>query len=173
MNKIRLCCTFLMVMVTLAVNAGHSWAQVVPFKSTGVNNLYDPVSMVFGGEGQTAHMGRSSGLGIAVPSPTDDPLTLNWSGAGEFEAANGDKIFFSGGGQVYLTPLGGTMFTAAWIGEFNIEGGTGRFANVGPGTAPLSVVAINHPFDIVNDPIWAYDYEITGDMDLGKKGKKK
>lgn len=171
-----------MTLLLLAVGAfltSTATAQIVPFKSFGTANEYDPATAEFGGPGQTAHLGASTGGGFAIPSPTDDPLVLDWSGGGEFVAANGAKIFFVGGGQVFLTPLGDGWFTAAWIGEFEITGGTGRFSNVGPGDEPLSVVALNDPFQLdefgqaLPGDIWTYDYEITGTMDLGKKGKKK
>ncbi len=166
---------FLLAAIAMAVVLGttsNSFAQVVPFYSHGVNNVYMPETEDFGGEGTTLHMGKSSGLGKAIPSETDNPFVRNWSGAGSFTAANGDEIYFEGGGQVLLDTDDFDVFTASWIGVFNITGGSGRFANVGPGTAPLSVIAINHPFRLT-DPIWAYDYEISGDMNLGKAGKKK
>ena len=159
-------------MAAVLGTTGNSFGQVVPFRSTGVDNFYFPVTAEFGGDGITKHMGQSSGWGMAIPESTPDPSVLNWSGWGSFQAANGDEIFFEGGGQVFLESADGVLFTASWIGEFNISGGTGRFANVGPGTAPLSVIAINHPFSL-SDPVWTYDYEISGDMNLGKSGKKK
>lgn len=168
MRKIAIT-TLSVIALTLAFANATVDAQVVPFKSVGTNNVYNPTTMVFGGVGHTRHMGKSTGSGVAIPTPTGDPLVLDWTASGEFVAANGDKIFFSGGGQVFLNPLGGTMFTATWIGDFNIDGGTGRFANVGAGPDPLAVTAINHPFDIVNDQEWLYDYVITGKMDLGRK----
>lgn len=186
------------VLVGLAVvglMAQDARAQIVPFNSVGTGNAYDTGDGSFGGPGITAHMGKSSGGGFAAPvaitDPEDpdfgDPLVSGWVGFGEFVAANGDTIEFAGGGKIFFEPdeeLGPGWFTAAWIGEFNITGGTGRFSNVGPGTAPLSVIAINDPFQLDqfgnpvpdedgNPPIWTYDYTITGDMDLGKKGKKK
>lgn len=142
-------------------------AQVVPFAASGENAEYSPITAEFAGKGITNLQGLSMGVGFAIPSPTADPLVYDWVGFGSFVAANGDEIQFNGGGQVFLNPLGGTMFTATWVAQFEITGGTGRFANVGPGTAPLDVVAINHPFDFVNDTVWFYDYTITGDIDLG------
>lgn len=162
---------FFLASVALAAVLGatsNGFAQIVPFYSSGENNRYTPADAAFGGDGKTLHMGKSSGEGIAIPIPTEDDFVLDWIGAGSFEAANGDKIFFEGGGQVFLVPIGGDMFTASWVGEFHITGGDGRFENVGPGTAPLSVIAINHPFSLT-DPVWLYDYEISGDMDLGKR----
>ena len=169
MMSLRVLLTAAAAFAAFLTMAESSFAQIVPFRSVGENNLYNPATAGFGGDGITTHMGATSGLGLAIPAPTDDPLVLDWTGGGEFASPNGDKTFFSGGGKVYLEPLGGTMFTATWVAEFDIIGGTGRFANAGPGTAPLDVIAINHPFDMATDPLWAYDYLITGDIDLGKR----
>lgn len=184
----RLFCSAV-VLSLLSITSQDSQAQIVPFKSVGTFNAYDTSTGVFGGPGKTAHMGKSSGGGLAIPValPESDPdfgnpLVSGWIGFGEFVAANGDRIEFSGGGKIYFEPLGGGWFTAAWIGEFDIvdingdgKAGDGRFANVGPGTAPLSVIAINDPFQLdatgmpLPGAIWTYDYEIRGDMNLGKK----
>ena len=115
-------------------------------------------------------MGNVLGSGVAFPTdPTGNPGEFYWTAIGyTLTAANGDKIDFNGGGTVQLIPLGGTMFTAVWGGELNVLGGTGRFANVGPGTAPINVVAINNPFTFA-DPVWTYSWSLTGDINLGKK----
>lgn len=156
-------------LVAVLLTAQVSDAQVVPFKSTGSNNVYTPADGAFGGQGITSHMGVTVGSGIATPSDTLNPLIKDWFGGGEFVAANGDKLYFYGGGTVYLEPLGGTMFKARWIGKFYVYGGTGRFQNASAAAEPLDVVAVNHPFDIVGDAEWLYDYVITGEIDLGKR----
>lgn len=183
----RLAC-LLTAFTAAALMIQDASAQIVPFKSVGTANEYDTATGAFGGPGKTAHMGKSAGGGLAIPIglPEDDPdfgnpLVSGWFGFGEFVAANGDTIEFAGGGKIYFVPLGEGWFTATWIGEFTIQdidgdeqAGTGRFANVGPGTAPLDVIAINDPFQLdesgmpLPNDVWTYDYEITGDMNLGK-----
>jgi hypothetical protein len=130
-------------------------------------------------------MGKSTGSGLAIPSATGNPFVLDWVGEGVFVAANGDTIEFSGGGKIFLQLRADGLFEASWVGQFEIgdidedgKAGTGRFSNVGPGAEPLDVIAINDPFALddqgnpIPGDIWTYDYEITGEMDLGKKKKK-
>ena len=169
MRSIRLllvAATFAMAVTTISDTAS---AQVVAFNSTGFDNEYNPATATFGGTGHTSVMGPTIGAGIAIPEATDDPLVLNWSGGGYFEDRNGDRVYFSGGGKVFLTPLGGTRFTATWKAKFDILGGTGRYENAGPANEPLDVTAINQPFDMATDPLWFYDYKIKGKIDLGGK----
>jgi hypothetical protein len=167
--------TIIAVLACVAATQTSS-AQVVPFKSTGTNNAYMPTSAnggLFGGIGQTSHMGRTSGNGevLSLSEPNED-LEIEWTGAGDFVAANGDTICYEGGGVVTLIPIGvdadtgEVIFIANWQAEFSITGGTGRFENVGNGSAPLAVLAINDPFKL-SDPVWTYSYEIVGDIDLG------
>jgi hypothetical protein len=145
-------------------------AQVVPFKSSGSDATY--ANPFAGGDGSTyslgraTHMGRIEAGGIALPTGVGN----NWVTVGDYAltAANGDTIYMNGGGTVDTFDLGGGLFFAIWTGQFNVVGGTGRFANVGPGTAPLEVVAINEPFTFA-DPTWIYSWSVQGDIDLGRK----
>ncbi|MEQ1902902.1 MAG: hypothetical protein ABL888_01790 [Pirellulaceae bacterium] len=145
------------------------FAQVVPFKARGDNAIYS--QPFIGGDGSTSslgkatHMGKVYGEGQALPT-----VGNNWETVGDYTltAANGDTIRMNGGGTVDVIPLGGGLFYAVWTGEFNVVGGTGRFANVGPGPAPIAVVAINNPFTFAG-PIWTYSWTLTGKINLGKK----
>lgn len=181
--------TALVIVAAMLATAPDALAQIVPFKSVGTDNEYiadseNPNAGQFSGIGNTSHMGKTSGLGFAAPTeapdlsdPTDIP-PVPWAGEGRFTAKNGASIEFSGGGLIFLELRDDGLFDASWIGNFNIQdidgdgkAGTGRFSKVGPADLPLDVIAINHPFSF-SDPIWFYDYEITGKIDLGKKKKK-
>lgn len=176
-------CIAILAIAVLGVSDGY--AQTVPFYSEGTDNLYNPFTAEFGGPGITNVLGKSSGGGIAIPSPTSDPFVQDWIGYGQFVGSNGDTIEFSGGGQIFITPLGGGMYTASWVGTFeigDIDGdgfaGTGRFRNVGPGSQPLDVIAINDPFELdefglpIPGDLWSYDYVITGEIDLGQRRRQ-
>jgi hypothetical protein len=111
------------------------------------------------------HLGKHTFAGVVATSPTANPLVYDFSltGTQETVAANGDKLFFSGSGQVELIPLDatGTTFVAVWEGDFVVVGGTGRFAGARPADEPLHVVAINDPFSLL-DPVWSFSWELTG-----------
>ncbi len=62
---------------------------------------------------------------------------------------------------------------AMWTGDFLVDGGTGRFANVSgvPGE-PIRVTAVNDPLDLpasCPDDIWTFSWTLHGKIDLGKK----
>lgn len=147
-------------------------AQVVPFRASGSNSIYDPFTATTTASGKATHMGKITASGFAVPTPTANPLVLEWTAVGfQFTAANGDQLFFDGSGVVNLIPQGGNQFTAVWTAEFNVSGGTGRFANATSTSEPLQVLAINDPFVFPPNPgdIWTYDWSMTGQIDLGKR----
>jgi hypothetical protein len=145
-------------------------AQVVPYRTFGTGT-YNPVTGDYGGSGNGTHVGRHTFSGNVITSPTGDPLVFDFlipaTDPQETVAANGDKIFFSGSGQVQLIPLDETFtyFSAVWSGTFVVEGGTGRFASVGPGPEPLDVLAVNDPFTFF-DPLWSFRWELSGQISL-------
>jgi hypothetical protein len=147
-------------------------AQIVPYKASGLG-MYSPVNGDYGGAGVATHLGRHNFSGKVVTTPTIDPLIFNFlidaRNPQETVAANGDKIFFSGSGTVQLIPTEPTFtyFSANWSGNFVVEGGTGRFANAGPGPQPLDVVAINAPFTLA-DPVWNFNWTLNGKIRLKK-----
>lgn len=160
----------------IAIISPVSDAQVVPFISTGTNNVFMPTlddmggSGPFEGFGQTSHMGRTFGSGVAIFSLPDDDLVSVWTAEIEIVAANGDKLCLEGGGEIQLATMDGITFTAVWTGDFFVSetGSTGRFENATTGSGPLDVMAVNHPFTLA-DPEWFYDYSIVGDIDLGRR----
>ena len=152
--------------MALWVTAGGSHAQIVPYKASGTG-VYTPSKGDYSGQGVATHMGRLTYVGNVAVFPTSNPLVFDFQSTVDQETigANGDKIFFSFSGQVELIPLDGTHFTAVWSGEFVVEGGTGRFANVGPADEPLQVVATNDPFTFA-DPEWTYTWTVDGRIKL-------
>ncbi|MFG0336032.1 MAG: hypothetical protein ACF8TS_21950 [Maioricimonas sp. JB049] len=171
------------MLCTILVVCQPAGAQVVPFETSTQDAEYFPCTAEYSGTGKATHMGKVSFEGVAIPFPTDDPLTFTWIGLfHEVTAANGDTIVMSGGGTLELIPVDpldpATEFTAVWSGEFEVVGGTGRFAKVSsvPGQ-PLIVEAINEPFvfppDCQDDPVWPFSATIEGPIDLGRKKRKK
>lgn len=160
----------------LSLMSQVSDAQVVPFVSSGTNNVFTPTLDEFGGSGpfegfgQTSHMGRTFGSGFAMFSTPDEDLVSIWTANIEIVAANGDILCLEGGGEIQLMTMDGITFTAVWTGEFIVSetGSTGRFENASTGSAPLQVMAVNDPFTFV-DPEWFFDYSIVGDIDLGRR----
>lgn len=162
-------CTTLFVALGLW-SATCAVGQVVPYKTTGVG-VYQPVNGNYGGSGTGTHVGNHTFVGNVLTSPTSHPLVFDFeiltSNPQVTIAANGDRVFYSGSGQVQLIPLEPTFtfFSAVWSGTFVVEGGTGRFATMAPGPQPLNVVAINQPFTFA-DPQWAFTWQLNGFVQL-------
>ena len=159
--------------IVLSVHSRESSAQVVPHKGRGIG-FYAPNETGTGGfydvAGLATHLGRHTGFGGITTEPTEDPLVLTFSGDGEqvWIAADGSTVISTmDPGMVQLIPLDATFttFTAIWSSTFTIEGGTGRFANAGSASEPLTVVAINRPFALT-DPIWVFDWTFNGKFRL-------
>ena len=149
----------------LSAAARESAAQSVAYRAHGTGS-YSPVNFDYGGVGVGIHLGKHTFLGMVATSPTEDnPLVFDFSLTvpQETEAANGDKLFFTGSGQVTLIPLDATLttFMARWEGDFVVVGGTGRFAGAKPADEPLRVLAINDPFRL-SDLVWSFSWELTG-----------
>ena len=180
MKTIRTLLTSIAIFSAWAAMNQTSFAQNVPFKASGIEAIYNTATAETSGPGTATHMGKISGAGRAIPGKAVDeensPGLFYWAAVDySITAANGDKIFLNGGGTVQFIPIAGSTFFAVWSGEFNVEGGTGRFANVGPAAEPISVVATNDPFelDAVGAPlpgaIWTYSWMLNGEIDLGQK----
>jgi hypothetical protein len=152
------------VLVALAGGIRESSAQEVPYKSKGTG-IYSPGNGNFSGTGTGTHMGNLTFSGNVMTTSTANPLVFNFSltAPQQTVAANGDMIYFIGSGQVQLFPLDSTFttFTAFWSGQYEVVGGTGRFANVAPGEEPLEVTATNDPFALT-DPEWTFSWTVDG-----------
>lgn len=170
----------IVILLAMVVMNQTSFAQTVPFKARGVDATYNTETAATSGVGQGTHVGRLFGAGMAIPGDAVDevnsPGLFYWNAVNySVTAANGDKIFFNGGGTVQFIPIAGSTFYAVWSGDFNVVGGTGRFAKVGPATSPISVVATNDPFELdamgapLPGAIWTYSWTLDGEIDLGKK----
>lgn len=151
-----------------------STAQVVPFNATGSVGNYSPETGEFTTAGNATHMGAVTGSGVAFTTADLGNGLFIWvCPFHEITAADGSQIFLSGGGLVQFIPLGGSDFTAEWSGEFNVDGGNGRFAKIKPGNAPLDVTASNDPFVFPPAPgdIWTFSWTLDGTIDLGRRRK--
>jgi hypothetical protein len=157
-----------------------SIAQTVPFKASGSDAIYNTTTAETSGPGKAAHMGNMFGAGLAIPGgPVDEvnsPGLFYWTAVGySMTASNGDQIFFNGGGTVQFIPIGGSTYFAVWSGDFNVDGGTGRFSKVGPGAEPIAVVATNDPFELdangapLPGAVWTYSWTLDGEINLGAK----
>lgn len=154
------------LLLTLAFLTRQSDAQVVPYRVVGTGGI-NAVTGEFGGPSIGRHMGRMTYTGTSVTVPdANDPFLLHYTASDVQVAADGSELHLSGIGTVTLIPLGGNLFSAEWDGDWTIVGGTKRFANAS-GTVQLR--AVNEPFDIVNDLVWYYSYEKTGEFDLGNR----
>ena len=152
-----------------------SEAQVVPFQARGDNAQYSPVTGEYSGIGRGTHVGLHANRGqIDLPIvPTGNPGQFHWVTAEPhvITAADGSTISLAGTGLVQLIPLAEGLFSAVWRANFVVQGGTGRFANVGPGNGTIVVEAINDPF-LLSDPIWTFSWTFNGTIDLGRRGRK-
>jgi hypothetical protein len=159
--------TTLGLLVSLGTTAHESLAQTVPYKASGTGASYNPVTGYYSGTGKATHLGNITFSGDVTTAPTTDPLVFTFQSNGPTTTvgANGDAILFTTSGTVQLFTLDGITFTAVWSGTFVVVGGTGRFANVGPGPEPLQVVAINDPFTLT-DPEWTFSWSIDGSITL-------
>ena len=171
----------LLTIIALFAYAQTAAAQTVAFSTFGSNASYSPITGDYSGTGNGTHLGSHtfSGKVMTIPMDPCDPFETDFywisTQPQETVAADGSKIFFDASGTVELIGDFSTgIFTACWTGEFVVVPGmgTGRFANAGPADEPLSVVAINDPFNIFLDPIWTFSWTLTGQIDLGKKKKK-
>ncbi len=163
---------FSTVVIAIALITCVSNAQVVPFHAGGSNAVYDPNTAMTIASGNATYMGKIKASGFAVPTPTEDPLVLEWTAVGfQLTAANGDQLFFDGSGVVNLIPQGGDLFTAVWTADFFVVGGTGKFANASSTSEPLQVIAVNDPFLLPPAPgdIWTYAWSMNGKIDLGHR----
>jgi hypothetical protein len=153
-----------LTVMTLSTTASESHAQSVAYDTHGTG-VYSPITGIYSGAGVGTHLGAHTFLGNVATSPTATPGVFNFHSTVPQEtiAANGDKLYFNTSGQVQLIPLDATFttFSAIWTGDFVVVGGTGRFANAGPASQPLQVVAINDPFTF-SEPEWTFTWKLSG-----------
>ena len=151
-----------------------SWGQLVPYKALGSSASYFPLTGDYEGPGNATHLGKHYVLGNVETTPTG-ALTATWKSTAPqvTTAADGSTILFDACGEVELIPLDNLgNFVAVWSGTFEVAGGSGRFENVGPGPEPLTVTAVNDPFNILTDTEWNFSWTLEGHIDLGKRGKE-
>ena len=158
--------------VAIAAMSQTTSAQTVPYKASGSNAEFSAITGDYGGSGKATHLGKHVFFGGQIAVTQTGALTFDWEFTlpQETIAADGSKLYFDGVGTVELIPLDNLgNFTAEWTGEFHVLGGTRRFANAGPAAAPLQVIAVNDPFNFFTDPVWTFSWELTGEIDLGRR----
>ncbi len=159
--------TTILVWLTLSPTVS---AQVKPYFAFGTGAVYSPFTAEYEAPGFGSLVGNHNNQGFAVTSVTPDPFVLDWESANHIVTAeNGDEIYMSGGGQVFLDTADGVNFTAVWLGHFEVTGGTGDFAKASTRpNKPLLVIAVNDPFVFPPSPgdLWTFDWVIAGRIKL-------
>lgn len=157
----------------LAIGLQSAEGQVVPFKGSGTNAVYDSLSGDYIGTGKSTLMGRTLLEGNIIPTGDFFPepgifFEGTFIGTQQLTAANGDTLAANLTGDVVLEIDPDTgLVTGTWEPFFTITGGTGRFANA---SGSFEGLAINPPFDPTFQ-FWDFDYSFDGKIDLGKKRK--
>ena len=137
----------------------------VPWCTKGVG-VYQAATGHYYGTGTGTPLGDHKLYGQVITYQTNDhPLTFAFYSVTPQKtiAANGDEIDFSSYGTVVVSPAPGKAgyFVAKWTGNFFVVGGTGRFKDARPAEYPLTVVAINEPYQLT-DPSWKFSWTLTG-----------
>ena len=151
-------------------------AQIVPYKLSG-SGVADPTNGTFYGPAIATHLGKMTYFAqITSLTPILDEggnlVGFDYTAIDTQTAADGSEICLEGAGSaslIYRPDLGPTVFEAVWGGEWTVVGGSGRFENVGPGTAPISLSMYQAPFDLFGDDLRPFVYIKTGDIDLGRR----
>lgn len=162
------------------------YAQIVPYKLSG-SGVANPATGQFYGPSIATHQGNLSFSAqvISLTPKLDGGGNLvgfDYEGVDTQTAADGSKIFLRGTGSatlIYRPDLGPWMFEAYWDGAWVIDGswtlgpnapnGTGRFANVGPGTGPIQLLMYQEPFDLMSNELRPFIYVKQGDINLGHR----
>lgn len=169
-------------LMVLGLHADQCRGQIVPYDLVG-SGVADPLGGDAGlgsfyGPAIAAHMGRLTYFAEAVTLDLvfDDEGNLigfDYYAIDTQVAADGSEVYLDGAGSATLIPrddLGPTIFEAVWDGDWNILGGSGRFENVGPGTAPIDLFVFFFAFDITdNETLRPFVYTKMGDWDLGRR----
>lgn len=170
MKNLKICCAPITALILL-LTIPNADAQVVPFKGSGMDSTYSPVTGDFSGFGKSTHMGRTYTFGNVQPDGAFFPepgvfFAGTFTGVQVLIAANGDSLAFDIDGEVVLEfdPDTG-LVVGTWTSTTTITGGTGRFANA---SGSAEVVATNPPFDPIAAE-WLFDYSFNGKINLGKR----
>lgn len=165
--------TLVVSLTALFTSTQQAAAQSVPYKASGTDADYAPGTGDYMGAGNGTHVGKHVIAGNVVPVGVFFPepgvfFDGTFTGTQTVIAANGDTIDMELSGDVTLVFNEDGLAEGAWFPEFTITGGTGRFANA---SGVLSGVAINPPFNPAA-AVWPFDWDISGKINLGRKGKK-
>ena len=106
LSQTRFIIISLTIYASWSITSLECHAQVVPFKASGDQAIYSPLTGETSGPGKATHMGEVFGSGLALPGVEIGPGLFEWSAPNyQFEAANGDQIALSGGGTVQFCSL--------------------------------------------------------------------
>lgn len=149
-----------------------SHAQIVPYKLKG-SGVADPSNGTFYGPSIASHLGKMTYFAQVTRLEQVLPGILYYEAIDTQTAADGSEICLAGSGFAYLTPrpdLGDNMVAAFWDGAWNVVGGSGRFANVGPDTTPIQLSLTQEPFDATDEvSLRPFTYTKKGNIDLGRR----
>jgi hypothetical protein len=164
---------------TLA-KGGDPWIDV-----TGEGQgVFAPAIGLFFGSGEGNLLGTRNFTGNVDVDPLDfsqltNPLGFRNLGRGtadeqfqEIITTDGSSLSLRFEGTVQLEPLGppeDQLFTATWVGDFEIAHGTGRYKNA---SGSFEVIAVNKPFQLT-DPAWEFDWTWEGRAKLDRKALRK
>jgi hypothetical protein len=146
-------------------------AQVVPFGGSGTQSTFDPATGHFEGVGNASHFGRMghSGdvLSVGVFFPADGVFfSGTFTGTQTYFSSNGDTLHANLSGEVLLVIDEQTgLVSGTWLVQWDITGGTGRFAGA---TGTTTGAAINPPFNPAVTP-WLFDWYFSGELNLAKR----
>ncbi len=147
-------------------------AQVNDVTGAG-SGVFVPTTSLFYGKGDGDLLDERFFSGVVDVEPLDltnltKPLKFQNKGRGtrnetfqEIITREGSSLSLRFEGTVQLQPVVGTeMFTATWLGDFDIVTGTGKFKGA---TGSFDVVATNKPF-LLTAPAWEFDWTWEGRM---------
>ncbi len=173
MSQRILTMALLVALTLLFAQAQEANAQAVPYKASGTDAEYYPGSGDYEGVGNGTHVGKHTIAGNVNPDGVFFPepgvfFAGTFTGTQTVTAANGDTIAMDLSGDVILVFNDDGLVEGTWFPEFTITGGTGRLANA---SRTLFGTAVNPPFNPASQA-WGFYWDISGTIDLGRKGKK-
>jgi hypothetical protein len=150
----------------------NAFAQTVPYVALGFDAEYNPATGDYSGPGIGVSVGVHVFDGNVVPDGVFFPapgifFAGTFAGSQVVTTEGGDTIDSNVSGAVVLEIDPDTgLITGTWNIDFEVTGGTGRFANA---SGQLRGIAINPPFDIATAAVWNFDWFVAGKIELAKR----